>query len=292
MQPEGIICPECSTSNDADWSFCQQCGKRLPKSAPPPSFEQTPVGFKTVPEPQARLETTVDANLITVADKASFDDHDSKMGEQSYTTEPEPFHPPEPPVIPDAPAVATSGQNAPSEPSTVIIETPFQSKPVAPQQPPVERIPEPAPQPPIKTEHVHSVSGLLCTQCGHSNNAGSASCASCGAPIGFGKTQVMTSQPTTPAARGRLHLVMEGGQPGEIYQMGADTVIGRSAGDITFPHDGFMSGRHARIVNRDGAFILTDEGSRNGTFVKIKGEVELKPGDMILVGKQLFRFEV
>jgi pSer/pThr/pTyr-binding forkhead associated (FHA) protein len=53
-----------------------------------------------------------------------------------------------------------------------------------------------------------------------------------------------------------------------------------------------MSGRHARIVRRGAAFVLSDEGSRNGTFVKIKADVELKNGDMILVGKQLFRFEV
>ena len=86
--------------------------------------------------------------------------------------------------------------------------------------------------------------------------------------------------------------MMEGGQPGEIYQLREDTVIGRSAGDIMFPHDGFMSGKHARVVQRGDTFVLTDEGSRNGTFVRIKGEVELKPGDMILVGKQLFRFEV
>jgi hypothetical protein len=37
---------------------------------------------------------------------------------------------------------------------------------------------------------------------------------------------------------------------------------------------------------------LVDDDSRNGTFIRINGEVELKPGDMILIGRQLFRFEV
>jgi pSer/pThr/pTyr-binding forkhead associated (FHA) protein len=104
---------------------------------------------------------------------------------------------------------------------------------------------------------------------------------------------VISSQPAPPPIlKGRLHLVMEGGQPGEVYDLEDATVIGRSNGEITFPHDGFMSGRHARIERKGNAFVLTDEGSRNGTFIKIKGEVELKPGDTILVGKQLFRFEV
>jgi len=106
----------------------------------------------------------------------------------------------------------------------------------------------------------------------------------------FGQTMVISSQ--AAPAKGRLHLVMEGGQPGEIYELSDDTVIGRTNGDITFPHDGFMSGRHARIEQRGASFILTDEASRNGTFIKLKDEVELKPGDMILVGKQLFRFEL
>jgi pSer/pThr/pTyr-binding forkhead associated (FHA) protein len=100
----------------------------------------------------------------------------------------------------------------------------------------------------------------------------------------------MSSVAATP--KGRLHLIMEGGQQGEVYDLKDDTVIGRTMGDISFPHDGFMSSRHARIVRRGDSFILADEGSRNGTFIKIKNEVELKPGDMILIGKQLFRFEV
>jgi pSer/pThr/pTyr-binding forkhead associated (FHA) protein len=103
---------------------------------------------------------------------------------------------------------------------------------------------------------------------------------------------VISSQPAPPPPKGQLHLVMEGGQPGEVYELDADTVIGRTNGAITFPHDGFMSGRHARIERRGETFVLTDEGSRNGTFIKIKGEVELQPGDMVLVGKQLFRFEL
>src|SRR6266850_7959975 len=32
VEQEGIVCPECNTPNESAWSFCQQCGKRLPKS--------------------------------------------------------------------------------------------------------------------------------------------------------------------------------------------------------------------------------------------------------------------
>ncbi|HKY06115.1 MAG TPA: FHA domain-containing protein, partial [Blastocatellia bacterium] len=81
-------------------------------------------------------------------------------------------------------------------------------------------------------------------------------------------------------------------QQGDVYDLKDETVVGRTSGDISFPHDGFMSSRHARVVRRGSSFVLVDEGSRNGTFIKIRNEVELKPGDTVLIGKQLFRFEV
>ncbi|HXG66568.1 MAG TPA: FHA domain-containing protein, partial [Blastocatellia bacterium] len=60
--------------------------------------------------------------------------------------------------------------------------------------------------------------------------------------------------------------------------------------DLTFPHDVYLSGRHARVIERDGRYFLVDQNSRNGTFIRISKEVELKPGDIFLVGKQVFRF--
>jgi len=86
-------------------------------------------------------------------------------------------------------------------------------------------------------------------------------------------------------------LIVDDGKPGEEFELGGETVLGRVTGDITFPDDDYMSGRHARIIRKGNQYILTDEGSRNGTFIRIAGEVELKPGDMILVGKQLFLFD-
>jgi hypothetical protein len=108
------------------------------------------------------------------------------------------------------------------------------------------------------------------------------------------RTIVMSSQPVAaPPKPAKLLLIMEGGETGETYDLRpTETVIGRVDGDIKFPHDGYMSGRHARIIQRNGHFYLLDNNSRNGTFIKIHQEVELNPGDVLLVGKQLFRFEV
>jgi membrane protease subunit (stomatin/prohibitin family) len=130
---------------------------------------------------------------------------------------------------------------------------------------------------------------ITCPSCGRMNTPGSSFCATCGAALPPEQTLVIASRGATP----KLRLIQEGGGDGEIYKLETEeTVIGRNSGDIRFPHDGYMSGRHARIIRRGERFVLVDENSRNGTFKRIDGEVELKAGDIILIGKQLFRFEL
>jgi len=258
VKQEGIACPECNTVNEVGWSFCQQCGKKLPDSSAPSDL-QARQALKTVRDQPAVTDPTLARSVKTVEEEAP------ALREESPAEEPSRTPRVERPVEQKLEAAETQTVVAPKV------------------EPPVSAPPPPA------TEHVRTVSGVLCSQCGETSSAGSVFCANCGAPIKFGKTMAMSSEPVT--SRARLHLVMEGGQPGEIYELADETVIGRTHGRITFPHDGFMSGRHARIVRRGGSFVLTDEGSRNGTFVKISGEIELEPGDMILIGKQLFRFE-
>lgn len=99
----------------------------------------------------------------------------------------------------------------------------------------------------------------------------------------------------------RLVRVVEGGLEVETYPLANErTVIGRERGDLTFPQDAFLSQVHASVqkvtVSHEGReptirFVLTDEGSRNGVFLRIRQEWPLKPGDVIAAGGQVFRFE-
>ena len=54
VEQEGITCPECKTFNEAGWSFCQQCGKRLPQpESPAPANDwKAADGFRTVASDQ------------------------------------------------------------------------------------------------------------------------------------------------------------------------------------------------------------------------------------------------
>ncbi|RAL20214.1 hypothetical protein DL240_17685 [Lujinxingia litoralis] len=70
----------------------------------------------------------------------------------------------------------------------------------------------------------------------------------------------------------------------------AGAVLGREKGDIVFPHDKFMSGRHAQIyAGDDNQCYLVDLNSSNGTWIKIWEKTALKHRDYIFMGQQLFR---
>jgi pSer/pThr/pTyr-binding forkhead associated (FHA) protein len=78
------------------------------------------------------------------------------------------------------------------------------------------------------------------------------------------------------------------------YVRKMETVLGRESGDLVFTEDPFLSRRHAAIRVSEGPprkFSLIDLGSSNGTFLRIKAEVELVPGDHFRVGQQLFRVD-
>ncbi|MBM4283200.1 MAG: FHA domain-containing protein [Deltaproteobacteria bacterium] len=97
----------------------------------------------------------------------------------------------------------------------------------------------------------------------------------------------------TGTAFGRLVQILEDGRTGEIRLLTGDRCqIGREAGDIVVPTDGFVSGRHCAFVAQQGETVLTDLGSSNGTYVRIRGEADVAHGDFLLVGDQMLRVEI
>jgi pSer/pThr/pTyr-binding forkhead associated (FHA) protein len=86
---------------------------------------------------------------------------------------------------------------------------------------------------------------------------------------------------------------LEGGGVGETFPLRAgENVLGREVGDITFPDDGYVSGRHARVDVTGQSAVITDLGSSNGTFVRASSATEIAPGDQVLIGSQVLRVEM
>jgi pSer/pThr/pTyr-binding forkhead associated (FHA) protein len=92
----------------------------------------------------------------------------------------------------------------------------------------------------------------------------------------------------------RIVQILKGGAPGMVYCARENTAqVGREESDLNFPEDVYMSGNHAKIeLAPNGKFTLTDSGSKNGTYLRIKGERELAHGDYLFLGKQLLRVEM
>lgn len=81
---------------------------------------------------------------------------------------------------------------------------------------------------------------------------------------------------------------------GRTYDLEGGATIGRSPGsDIVLPDD-FVSQTHARIFARKQFLYIEDLGSTNGTFVdgrRIEGDRQIKPGQEVVIGDTIFRYE-
>jgi hypothetical protein len=67
-----------------------------------------------------------------------------------------------------------------------------------------------------------------------------------------------------------------------------DLLVGRSAECDVQLADDSVSRRHARLVFRDGTWVIQDRGSTNGTIVNGDrvGRCQLQPGDRLWLGEQ------
>ena len=91
---------------------------------------------------------------------------------------------------------------------------------------------------------------------------------------------------------GRIALVIGREETGNAFPIPESGVhLGRERGDILFPEDGYVSGLHCRLSWDGQRLFLTDLGSSNGTFVRVES-ADLRSGDVLLMGQQLFRVAV
>ena len=92
---------------------------------------------------------------------------------------------------------------------------------------------------------------------------------------------------------GRIALVIGRETTGNAFPIPESGIhIGRERGDVLFPEDGYVSGLHCHIAYDSGRVTLTDLGSSNGTFIRLREETNVQNGDVLLMGQQLFRISM
>jgi transcriptional regulator with GAF, ATPase, and Fis domain len=82
------------------------------------------------------------------------------------------------------------------------------------------------------------------------------------------------------------------GMPPAYVLRGEEALVGRDPAAAICVPSGAVSRQHARFHRRDGRWVLTDLGGRNGTLVNgaYVGEVVLEPLDEIRIGDAIFKF--
>ncbi|MHB1412091.1 MAG: FHA domain-containing protein [Thermoleophilia bacterium] len=81
---------------------------------------------------------------------------------------------------------------------------------------------------------------------------------------------------------------------GKVFRLKGGATIGRSPRSDIALEDDYVSSTHVRVFARRQFLYLEDLGSTNGTFVdgrRVDGEVQIKPGQEIVIGDTIFRYE-
>jgi len=87
--------------------------------------------------------------------------------------------------------------------------------------------------------------------------------------------------------------ILRGGQLGNMYfPPVGEMSLGREGCDLNFPEDQHLSRLHARVFGEGEQVVIQDMDSKNGSFLKIRAESELRNGDLVFLGQQLLRVEI
>lgn len=101
------------------------------------------------------------------------------------------------------------------------------------------------------------------------------------------------SSPKRPSPFRVVQLLRGGLSATTVCARESAVAIGREGCDMNFPNDPYMSTRHCKIeLAPNGAYQLVDTGSKNGTYLSVRGERELGHGDYLFIGRELLRVDI
>jgi pSer/pThr/pTyr-binding forkhead associated (FHA) protein len=149
-------------------------------------------------------------------------------------------------------------------------------------------------------ELMDQAKNYICESCMTPVPSGHKFCVRCGAPIPDYILNLKTDYFSDVQDPSKARLILIRGPEdleGLSYHLKAEQhLVGPggtpdSAAALDFADDPFVSPKHANFFYRDGKLVVRDEGSLNGVFFRVRGSVDISPGDSFLAGEQLFRLD-
>lgn len=246
------ICETCGWQNDDDFNFCLGCGTKLPPLA------------RGSLSPREITTPEVDASGLASSTLSEASPHPSPL-----------IHPE---------TVANDAFSLHSSPPASTIHDLMPELPGAPK---------PSPSSWISEETSLLQASALRAQLASAPSS-SALSPSLREPSPSSTIMWEPSMNKPTASPGRLVLLLPNGQEGESYALRPDkTQIGRKQGSILFLDDPYVSPLHSTFfLESPGKMRVRDEKSLNGIFLRLREKTELQDRSILLLGKQLFLFEI
>lgn len=305
-----ISCPNCGRENADNFNFCLDCGydlkayrDSLTDAAPPVDgpidAENLPDGAPTEPMSKDDVAASVPQGMVDLSGGAAPADVAQNAVPEGMVDLSNPDAVPQGMVDLSAGAAAPAVEPPPAAPAPA---APAAPPPAAPA--PAAAEPAPAPEP-AAAEAAPAAATINCPSCKSEMPENMKFCGACGfrldqsapeppPPPGGGRTMFMHAADLTKSAEKVCKLVTidQTGKEGMTYTLNAgETLCGRVNGVILFFDDPYVSPTHCLFNFKDDGLAVTDQGSLNGVYVRIKDNRELVDGDYLRIGRQLFRFE-
>lgn len=133
----------------------------------------------------------------------------------------------------------------------------------------------------------------ICESCQTPVPSGHKFCGRCGGPVPDHIMNLSTNffSDMQDPEKARVVLIRGQDMEGLSYHLKAEQHMVGRGGALDFGDDPFVSPKHANFFYRSGQLVVRDEGSLNGVYFRVRGSLEISPGDTFLAGEQLFRFD-
>jgi pSer/pThr/pTyr-binding forkhead associated (FHA) protein/RNA polymerase subunit RPABC4/transcription elongation factor Spt4 len=142
-------------------------------------------------------------------------------------------------------------------------------------------------------ELMDQAKNYVCTSCSTPVPMGHKFCGRCGAsvPPEILATRTQFFNNLQAPGKAKLILIRGEGSEGLSYVLSSEHHLVGRQGQLVFPDDPFVSPKHADLFYRDGKLVVRDEGSLNGVYLRVRGTLDINPGDHFLAGEQVFRVD-